>query len=218
MIENFDPYKVLGVNKDASIDDIKKSFKNRIKSAHPDYGGSSEDFDVIKRAYDILTDAVKRKMWDEYRLANDLDIENEARLVASQIAVQILDTCPNDCNFDKEMAEVFEECLKNISFNIQNLTERKERLEKRLEAICKKPADDFLSIDFERTVNDRDIQIRQQKLNLEIHKRAFELIREYKFCTERLADIFDPFRSRHNFLSTKSEILEGIRKTLEKPN
>jgi curved DNA-binding protein CbpA len=40
MIENFDPYKVLGVNKDAPIDDIKKSFKNKIKSAHPDCGGS----------------------------------------------------------------------------------------------------------------------------------------------------------------------------------
>jgi hypothetical protein len=59
-------------------------------------------------------------------------------------------------------------------------------MENRFKAIYKKPADDFISIDIERAINAKDIQIRQQKLNLEIHKKAFELIKGYKFDIDRL--------------------------------
>jgi hypothetical protein len=116
------------------------------------------------------------------------------------------------------MAEIFEKCLKDISNSIQDLTRRKERLENRFKAILMKPADDFLSTDIERDVNAKDTQIRQQKLNLEIHKRAFELIREYKFYTERLAGIFDPFCSRYNLFTTESGISRKLRRTPESSN
>jgi DnaJ-class molecular chaperone len=188
MNTDFNPYIVLGVDENASKDDIKKMFKQKSKTAHPDHGGLPEEFDILKKAYDILTDTSKRRMWDEYRLADNLDIENEAKMVASQIAVQTLDTYPDSCNFDKEMAEVFEKCLQDISSQIRDSTQRKERLEKRFKAIHKKPTDDFISIDIERAINAKDIQIRQQKLNLEIHKKAFELIRGYKFDIEKLPD------------------------------
>jgi DnaJ-class molecular chaperone len=194
---NFDPYVVLSVDKDASMEDIKKSFKQKSKTAHPDHGGSPEDFDILKKAYEILTDVSKRQMWDEYRMADNLDIENEAKMVASQIAVQTLDTYPDGCNFDKEMAEVFEKCLQDISSQIRETTRKKDRLENRFKAIQKKPVDDFISIDIERVINAKDIQIRQQKLNLEIHKKAFELIKGYKFDTEKLEDMINTFRNHH---------------------
>jgi DnaJ-class molecular chaperone len=186
--DDFDPYIILDVNKDASVEDIKKSFKQKSKTAHPDHGGSPEDFDILKKAYEILTDTSKRTMWDKYRMAGDLNIDNEAKMVASQIAVQTLDTYPDNCNFDKEMAEVFEKCLQDIADQVRNSTHKKERLEKRFKAIHKKPADDFISIEIERAINAKDIQIRQHKLNLEIHKRAFELVKGYKFDIDKLSD------------------------------
>jgi hypothetical protein len=39
----------------------------------------------------------------------------------------------------------------------------------------------------------RDIQIRQQMLNLEIYKKAFELVKEYKFDIEKLEDTLIPY-------------------------
>jgi DnaJ-class molecular chaperone len=186
MNTDFDPYKILDVNKDSSIDDIKKSFKQKSKEVHPDHGGSPEDFDILKKAFDVLTDSGKRKIWDEYRIADYFDIEKEAKMVASQIAVQTLDTYPDNCNFDKEIEEIFEKCLKDISGQIRDSIQRKERLESRFMAIRKKPDDDFLSIDLEREIASRDVKIRQQKLNLEIHKRALELIKGYKFDIDKL--------------------------------
>jgi DnaJ-class molecular chaperone len=188
MNTNFDPYKVLEVEKTASADDIKKAFKQKSKTAHPDHGGTPEEFEALKKAYKILTDSAKRRMWDEYRLADDLNIENEAKMVASQIAVQTLDTYPDNCNFDKEISEVFAKCLHDIAGQIRDITQKKERLEKRYRAIQKKPFDDFISQDIEQAINSRDIQIRQQKLNLEIHKKAFELIKGYKFDIDKLPD------------------------------
>jgi DnaJ-class molecular chaperone len=194
MTTNFDPYKVLEVERNASADDIRKAFKQKSKTLHPDHGGMPEEFNDLRKAYEILTDSAKRGMWDEYRLADDLNIESEAMMVASQIAVQTLDTYPDNCNFDKEMSGVFEKCFRDIAGQIRDMTQKKERLEKRYRAIQKKPLDDFISRDIEQAVSSRDIQIRQQKLNLEIHKKAFELIKGYKFDIDKLSDFTNPFQ------------------------
>jgi DnaJ-class molecular chaperone len=209
MNADFDPYIIFGVDKNASTEDIKKLFKQKSKIAHPDHGGFPEEFDTLKKAYEILTDASKRQMWDDYKIADNLDIESEAKMVASQIAVQTLDTYPDNCNFDKEMAEVFNKCLQEISSQIRDLTQKKERLEKRFKAIHKKPVDDFISIDIERTINAKDIQIRQQKLNLEIHKKSFELLRGYKFDIDRLPDFSNPLR-KSDSLETRMQLARSL--------
>jgi curved DNA-binding protein CbpA len=50
MNTDFDPYVILGVEKDASTDNIRKAFKQKSKTAHPDHGGSSEEFGDLKKA------------------------------------------------------------------------------------------------------------------------------------------------------------------------
>ncbi len=46
---------ILGLNESASDDDIKKAYKKKAKTAHPDVGGSKEKFQKISDAYSILT-------------------------------------------------------------------------------------------------------------------------------------------------------------------
>jgi curved DNA-binding protein CbpA len=208
MTTDFDPYKVLEIERNASAGDIKKAFKQKSKILHPDCGGTPEEFDALKKAYEILTDSERRRMWDEYRLTDDLNIENEAKMVASQIAVQTLDTYPDNCNFDKEISDVFEKCLHDIAGQIRETTQKKERLEKRYRAIQKKPSDDFISRDIEQAINSRDIQIRQQKLNLEIHKKAFELIKGYKFDADKLFGFMN--RSQRSDTDTRMNLARSL--------
>jgi DnaJ family protein A protein 2 len=59
-------YKVLGVDKNASKDDIKKAYRTLVRTKHPDKGGSEEEFQEIQLAYDTLSDENKRKVYDEY--------------------------------------------------------------------------------------------------------------------------------------------------------
>lgn len=59
-------YDVLGVKKTASQDEIKKAFRKLARKHHPDAGGEEETFKSINEAYEILSDADKRKQYDQY--------------------------------------------------------------------------------------------------------------------------------------------------------
>ena len=66
-----DFYKVLGVSKEASAEEIKKAYRKLARLNHPDSNGGSnaaEDrFKAISEAYSVLSDPDKRKAYDEQR-------------------------------------------------------------------------------------------------------------------------------------------------------
>src|SRR5574339_86976 len=66
-----DFYKVLGVAKDASADEIKKAYRKLARANHPDSHpgdkAAEERFKQIAEAYDVVGDAEKRKQYDELR-------------------------------------------------------------------------------------------------------------------------------------------------------
>jgi molecular chaperone DnaJ len=65
-----DYYEVLGVNRDASEEDIKKSYRKLAMKFHPDRNPDSKDaeekFKEAKEAYEILSTAEKRRAYDSY--------------------------------------------------------------------------------------------------------------------------------------------------------
>ena len=62
-----DYYKILGVDKNASADDLKKAFKKSAMQHHPDRpGGNEAKFKEINEAYQVLGDAEKRKRYDQF--------------------------------------------------------------------------------------------------------------------------------------------------------
>ena len=62
-----DYYNVLGVEKGASKDDIKKAFYKLAAKYHPDKkGGDEAKFKEVNEAYQILSDEKKRKEYDTY--------------------------------------------------------------------------------------------------------------------------------------------------------
>src|SRR6187200_1467446 len=67
MANGSDYYKVLGVDKKASQDDIKKAYRKLARKYHPDTNkeaGAEERFKEISEAYDVLSDPEKRKKYD----------------------------------------------------------------------------------------------------------------------------------------------------------
>jgi molecular chaperone DnaJ len=63
-----DYYKVLGVSEKASEDELRRAYRKLAKQYHPDaHPGSEDRFKEISAAYDVLSDAERRKEYDEVR-------------------------------------------------------------------------------------------------------------------------------------------------------
>jgi molecular chaperone DnaJ len=61
-----DFYKTLGVERSASAEDIKAAFRRLAMQHHPDKGGDAAKFKEANEAYQVLSDASKRKQYDQY--------------------------------------------------------------------------------------------------------------------------------------------------------
>lgn len=65
-----DYYKTLGVAKNASQDDIKKAYRKLARKFHPDVNPNDKEahkkFQQINEAHEVLSDAEKRKKYDQY--------------------------------------------------------------------------------------------------------------------------------------------------------
>jgi len=61
-----DYYEVLGVQKTASQDEIKKAFHKLAHKHHPDKGGDEKKFKEINEAYQVLSDKQKREQYDQF--------------------------------------------------------------------------------------------------------------------------------------------------------
>jgi len=65
-IDNTKYYKLLGVTNKATPDEIKKAFRKKALKEHPDKGGDPEAFKEITVAYEVLSNAEKRDLYDKY--------------------------------------------------------------------------------------------------------------------------------------------------------
>jgi len=75
-----DPYKVLGVPRDASDDDIRSAYRKLAKELHPDLNpanraSAEERFKKVSAAYEIVGDATKRGQYDR----GEIDANGEQR-------------------------------------------------------------------------------------------------------------------------------------------
>ncbi|ANH81996.1 molecular chaperone DnaJ [Niabella ginsenosidivorans] len=69
-MDYIDYYKILGVNKDATAEDIKKAYRKLARKHHPDLNPNDKEavklFQQINEAHEVLSDPEKRKKYDQY--------------------------------------------------------------------------------------------------------------------------------------------------------
>jgi len=61
-----DFYQILGIKKDASVDEIKKAYRKLAHKYHPDKGGDAAKFKKINEAYQTLSNTEKRRQYDTF--------------------------------------------------------------------------------------------------------------------------------------------------------
>ena len=61
-----DYYKILGVARDANVNEIKTAYRKLAHKYHPDKGGDAEKFKEINEAYQVLSNQEKRSQYDRF--------------------------------------------------------------------------------------------------------------------------------------------------------
>src|ERR671939_1558699 len=69
-VKTRDYYEVLGVSRGATEEQIKTAYRKLARKFHPDLNpgdkAAEERFKELQEAYDVLADAEKRKLYDQY--------------------------------------------------------------------------------------------------------------------------------------------------------
>jgi curved DNA-binding protein len=66
---SFDPYQVLGLDRQASTDEIRQAYRSLARKYHPDINkepGAEERFKELGQAYSVLSDEHRRALYDEF--------------------------------------------------------------------------------------------------------------------------------------------------------
>ncbi|MCP0913975.1 MULTISPECIES: DnaJ C-terminal domain-containing protein [Legionella] len=80
-----DYYKIMGLNRDATANDIKTAYRKLARKYHPDISKDpqgEEKFKELGEAYEVLRDPEKRKVYDQY--VRDWDLNQKAQYSSQQ--------------------------------------------------------------------------------------------------------------------------------------
>lgn len=116
-----DPYQVLGVDRGADAETIRKAHRRAVKKTHPDMGGDRAKFEEAQRAWLILGDPERRRRYDETGDESDAGRAAAVPQAAVPQAVQVLAACWEEV---LAMGEPCEDLLKLLKDALQVSWER----------------------------------------------------------------------------------------------
>lgn len=108
MLEQKDYYKVLGINEDASAEEIRKIYRKLAFQFHPDRNPGNEDMmKELNEAYAVLSDEKKRVQYDFYRRSYGYSARERFRQTYTE----------QDIFRDSDIHRIFEELSRAFGFS-----------------------------------------------------------------------------------------------------
>lgn len=119
-------YETLGVQPDATPEEIKAAYRRSAAKAHPDKGGSNEKMAAVNKAYQVLASAESRAQYDQ--TGEDPGAPQDA---ATDMLMELFDLAISSC--DGDVVKFVHSRLKDATDELKTKREDCERCIKRLE-------------------------------------------------------------------------------------
>lgn len=185
-----DPYKMLGVERDADEQAIKLAYRKAAKAAHPDSGGDAEQFSRLQAAFDLLKDPVRRKVYDDTgydpQMADAKDLKG----------LMMIETLVNDFILDERepgsfdpvaaMRRKLSDDILKSRFHILELERHRARVRKHMDRLGKKPDADVLGSMLRARSQSIADAIKQAETQIESIEQAYTMLEGYSYELESL--------------------------------
>ena len=186
-----DYYKVLGLQKNASQDDIKKAYKKLCKKYHPDVckdDDARQRFDEITEAYECLSKPHNRIEYDEGRYSRKKSIpikEQACGLIISKFEIIIQNNSVPEVKTRDLIDLINDEVIKEEQ-NLDKIKSQCLSLLKKLEEIQKRLDDDngILTnvLDYKIKSVKSDLALSEERM--EVCEFAHEMLKDFKYRTD----------------------------------
>lgn len=193
-------YDSLGVPKDADRETIRKAYRKRAKQAHPDAGGTPEQFALVKIAHDTLTDDDRRAHYDrtgEFSEKAPDNTQSEIMNLISRCLDMVLTTADQngalETIFFKDVVNLIKQQIDELvkksysaATDMQQGIELNQRLLKKFRRKHKNDSPDLLAALITGRVRTYQAGIANQQKQRKIAEKAIEFLKEYSFEIETM--------------------------------
>lgn len=173
-------YEMLGVEKDATLKDIKAAYRAKSKKAHPDAGGHEVEFNTLKLAFDILSNPARRERYDRTGRTDESPVTPQAirGMIANTVRAIVTAQRPDGTTDNPEWDDIKQKVILTILDGrraVANLRVETQRKIKRVNQLLSR----FKSRTEEDPVGDA-LREELKKLEEEMrgHEDALEMSRE----------------------------------------
>lgn len=190
------PYDILGLEPDATDEDINAAFRKAAKDAHPDRGGSTEEFQRVKNASLVLLDPERRKRFDDTGEIDNGRPDNHLAEVMEAIAnffVSSLDALDNpmaprltDVNLVEAARTHFGQQVQGANQHIKNIESKIAKFERAIKRLKTKRVDDLVGNMLKRHVQHLKVSVDNTKKQVKQFELAVTILKDYEFEPETM--------------------------------
>lgn len=218
-------YEVLGLDEDATEEEIQQAFRKRAQETHPDReGGDKDEFIRVRQAYGILSDKSRRKNYD--RTGSEKQLNEQLRTRAMQevaaFTLQLLD----DESFQMDFDNLVDKIVKSFQRNIKEQEKKIELLEKVIAKRRKiveriklknkrKIKDDFIRKVVLDDIKEQEESIDRAKENINLAKESIVVINEYEYLVPIDPDEFSKDKETGLTLRDMTRLLGKAKPSVE---
>ncbi|MDL2408523.1 J domain-containing protein [Rhizobium calliandrae] len=183
-----DPYEILGIGRDASEEQIKTAYRKRAKTTHPDSGGDVDAFGRLQKAYELLLDPVRRKLFDD--TGYDVELTDAVDLQAL-VAIEKLIT---DMVLDEREPGTFDPVahmraslldeIRKANFSKSELERHSDRIRLHLDRLGKRPGKDVVGHMLRARIKAIATAISETEAKIDATERACDMLDGYLYVMD----------------------------------
>jgi len=197
----YEHYSNLGVDQNASDEDIKKAYKRKASKHHPDRGGDSETFQEIGRSYMVLSDPQRRESYDASGGQDDRKTGVDTVLAEAYAALgqqfnSVLEASLQSVETIDLVATILANVQKNRQAFRQQIAQQnqiKERMQEAQRRLSNNSENEEFVPVFENVISANlhriDLAIKQMEHNIEVNLAMVEILNDYQYRKDEMMQV-----------------------------